>query len=84
MFGLGLTEIIVIVIVALVVLGPKHLPEAARTAGRTVGMLRRTLDELKHEMTLPPLDVEHKLPKRKTLLDPEDLSEKNNEQKNKE
>ena len=81
MFGLGLTEIVVIVVVALLVLGPKHLPEAARTAGRTVGMLRRTLDELKHEMTLPPLDLDHKLPKRKTLLDTEDSPVKKTEPK---
>lgn len=81
MFGLGLSEIIVIVVVALLVLGPKHLPEAARTAGRTVGMLRRTLDELKHEMTLPPLDLDRKLPKRKTLLDTEDAAVEKKETK---
>ena len=71
MFGLGFTEIIVVLVIALLVLGPKHLPEAARTLGRTVGMLRRTLDELKHEVSLPPLDLEDKNDARKfdTKLD---------------
>lgn len=58
MFGLGITEILVILIVALLVLGPEKLPEVARKLGRLSYQLRGALDEIKHEMnfsdTPPP------------------------------
>jgi len=50
MFGLGFTEILVILTVALLVFGPKRLPEIARTLGKTVAELRRTLDEIKFDI----------------------------------
>ena len=40
MFDIGFWELALIGVLALVVLGPKRLPEAARTAGRWVGKLR--------------------------------------------
>jgi len=39
--NLGPMEVLVILVVALLVLGPAKLPEAARSAGRTIGELRR-------------------------------------------
>jgi len=47
MFGLGMGEIIVILIVALLVLGPDKLPEAAKTIGRTIRDLRKHTDSLR-------------------------------------
>jgi sec-independent protein translocase protein TatB len=47
MFGLGFGEIIVILIVALLVLGPEKLPEAAKTIGKTIRELRKHTDNLK-------------------------------------
>ena len=41
MFDLGATELLLIVIVAVVVIGPKDLPLAMRTAGRWIGKVRR-------------------------------------------
>ena len=41
MFDLGAGELLVIVVVAIVVIGPKDLPLALRTAGRWMGKLRR-------------------------------------------
>lgn len=41
MFELGASELLLIVIVAVVVIGPKDLPLAMRTAGRWVGKVRR-------------------------------------------
>ena len=41
MFDLGATELLLIVIVAIVVIGPKDLPLALRTAGRWIGKMRR-------------------------------------------
>ncbi|WP_126172065.1 Sec-independent protein translocase protein TatB [Altericroceibacterium xinjiangense] len=41
MFDIGATELLLIVIVAVVVIGPKDLPLALRTAGRWIGKIRR-------------------------------------------
>ncbi len=41
MFDVGFDELLVIVIVAIVVIGPKDLPRALRTAGRWIGKVRR-------------------------------------------
>ena len=39
MFDVGLTELLVIAVVALVVIGPERLPRVARTAGLLLGRL---------------------------------------------
>jgi sec-independent protein translocase protein TatB len=41
MFDIGIGELLVILIVAVVVIGPKDLPLAMRTAGRWIGKIRR-------------------------------------------
>ncbi len=41
MFDVGASELLVIVIVAVLVIGPKDLPLALRTAGRWIGKIRR-------------------------------------------
>ncbi|MEP2737033.1 MAG: Sec-independent protein translocase protein TatB [Erythrobacter sp.] len=41
MFDLGAAEILVIIIVAIVVIGPKDMPMALRAAGRWIGKVRR-------------------------------------------
>lgn len=41
MFDIGAAELLVIVIVAVIVIGPKELPLALRTAGRWIGKIRR-------------------------------------------
>ena len=42
MFDIGISELLMIVIVAVVVIGPKDLPRALRTAGKWIGKVRRT------------------------------------------
>ncbi|QIG54860.1 twin-arginine translocase subunit TatB [Altererythrobacter sp. BO-6] len=41
MFDIGAAELLVIVIVAVLVIGPKDMPLAMRTAGRWIGKIRR-------------------------------------------
>jgi len=41
MFDIGASELLLIVIVAIVVIGPKDMPLALRTAGRWMGKIRR-------------------------------------------
>jgi sec-independent protein translocase protein TatB len=41
MFDIGAQEILVIAVVAIIVIGPKDLPLALRTAGRWIGKVRR-------------------------------------------
>ena len=47
MFDVGFWELAIIGIVALLILGPERLPQAARTAGLWIGKARRMLGELK-------------------------------------
>jgi len=49
MFGVGPEELVLVLIVALLVLGPERLPRMARDVGRVVGELRRTSDEFRAE-----------------------------------
>ncbi|MDQ2913730.1 MAG: twin-arginine translocase TatA/TatE family subunit [Chloroflexota bacterium] len=49
MFGIGAEELVLILIIALIVLGPDRMPKVARDIGRVVGDLRRTSDELREE-----------------------------------
>ena len=48
MFGIGLPELVVILAVALIVLGPQRLPEVARMLGRAYAQLRRASEEFQN------------------------------------
>jgi TatA/E family protein of Tat protein translocase len=49
MFGsLGLPELMLIFVVALIVFGPKKLPEIGRTLGKALGEFKKATDELKN------------------------------------
>jgi TatA/E family protein of Tat protein translocase len=51
MFGsLGFAEILFILALALLVFGPKRLPEVGRTLGRTLREFRRATSDLKHSV----------------------------------
>jgi sec-independent protein translocase protein TatA len=50
-FGIGPWEILLILIVALIVVGPGKLPGIARTMGRTVRAIRRASSELTSAVT---------------------------------
>ena len=55
MFGLGITEILLILAVALLVLGPEKLPETARELGKFVANFRRALDGIKEDIHIDNL-----------------------------
>jgi sec-independent protein translocase protein TatB len=50
MFDIGFWELALIGVLALVVLGPKRLPEAARTAGKWVGKLRAFIANVQRDI----------------------------------
>ncbi len=50
MFGLGMSEIIFLGLLALIVIGPKELPELARTIGRFMNELKRSTNVLTDEL----------------------------------
>lgn len=47
MFGVGTSELVIILIIALLILGPKEIPKVARTIGKGMRELQRAKDELK-------------------------------------
>ena len=50
MFDVGFSELTLIGLLALIVLGPKRLPEAARTAGLWVGRLRAFISNVRDDL----------------------------------
>jgi len=50
MFGIGTQELILIFLVALIFLGPKKIPEIAKSLGKAVREFRRASSELKEEI----------------------------------
>lgn len=78
MFGIGMPEMLVIGVVAILVFGPDRLPEFARTAGRLLRQVRQMVsnaqDDLRNELgpEFADLDVRDLNPRsfvRKHLLD---------------
>ena len=49
MFGIGSGELLLLLIVALIVLGPERMPKLARDLVRAVAVFRKTSDELRGE-----------------------------------
>ena len=48
MLGVGFPELVMILVVALIVLGPQRLPEVARMLGRAYAQLRRASEEFQN------------------------------------
>jgi len=51
MFDIGFSELMVIAVVALVVLGPERLPRVARTMGHLLGRLQRYVSDVKSDIS---------------------------------
>ena len=57
MFGIGIPEILIILVIALLVLGPQKLPELAKALGKAMGEFKRATRDLRETMDLDNLDV---------------------------
>ena len=52
MLGIGMQEILIILVVALIVIGPKRLPELARTLGKGFAEFRKAADDLQETVRI--------------------------------
>ncbi len=50
MFDIGFTELLLLAIIGMVVIGPERLPGVARTIGRQIGQLRRFMSNLQNQL----------------------------------
>jgi len=50
MFDIGFTELMLVGVIGLIILGPERLPKAARTIGLMVGKMRRTMSGIQQEI----------------------------------
>ena len=66
MFNIGPEEIILILVIALIVFGPKRLPEIGRTVGKSLREFRRASEDIRQELSLHLEDE----PEPKVLADP--------------
>ena len=51
MFDIGFSEILVIAVVALIVIGPERLPKVARTLGHLFGRMQRYVNDVKSDIS---------------------------------
>lgn len=88
MFDIGFQELIIIFVVALLVFGPKKLPELAKTIGKWMAEIKRGVyiarsqieSELNVDYKLPDSDIIDRLPKDEqgkehSLSEPDDKRE---------
>lgn len=74
-FGIGGGEVILVLIVALIIWGPKRLPEIARTLGKTINMLKKSTYDLTSQITRE-LDTENTKDKEKDVPSPPETNRK--------
>lgn len=57
MFGsIGMSELLLIMLLVLLLFGPKRLPELARSLGRSLNELRRAAEDVKEELRIEEID----------------------------
>ena len=57
MFGIGMPEMLLILAIALIVIGPKKLPDLAKSLGRAFAEFKRATSELKESLEIDDADL---------------------------
>jgi len=52
--GLGVPELLLLIVLALIIFGPGKLPEVGRSVGKAIGEFRRASSEMHHEIVDRP------------------------------
>lgn len=60
MFGIGMPELIIIFVIALIVIGPKKLPDLARALGRGMAEFRKATEEVRANLNIGDVEEEIK------------------------
>ena len=68
-FGIGLGEVLLILVLALIIWGPKRLPDIARTLGKTMRTLRKATNDFTSQITRD-IDIEESESRKKDKLAP--------------
>ena len=65
MFGLGMQELIVIFVIALIIFGPRKLPELGRSLGRGIAQFKRATQDVKESIETEIQETEQAVEKAK-------------------
>ena len=77
MFGIGFQELLIVVFIALIIFGPRRLPQMARELGHFVSEARSSLDDFRDE-----LSFEEEEEADEVQLEPEESREERTSSKN--
>ena len=83
MFGIGMPELIVILVILLIVIGPQKLPDLAKSLGKGLAEFRRATDDFKRnvEETAKEHEEKEKLAKESTVTEKAPETEASAEEK---